>query len=130
MHFQTILHAAWNIRRCRQLEAAIQHECHTAGGLDPLLDDGLAAKVERIQRYARSAERTQIAATRELRALQAEMLFRHAIIPRIADEFPVTASFSGVQKHIKLAAPGNSQWYLNRYYDKLIAPLMKQSEST
>ena len=125
LHFTSILHAAWNIRRCHMLEATLQRECNSVGGLDPLLDDGLAAKIERIQLYARRAERTQIAATRELRTLQAEMLYRDAVIPKIAAEFPVTASFAGLQKELQRSAPGNTNWYMMRFHDQLASKSKK-----
>ena len=74
-HFTLILHAAWNLRRCLILEGEIQNEA-IAKGIDALLDDELAKKLDRIYRYKKMHESTHRQATAELRRLQTEQLWR------------------------------------------------------
>ena len=75
-HFSLILHAAWNIRRCLQLEAEIQYQASTEGVTDALLDDDLARKLDRIYRYKKMHESTHRRSSGDLRQLQTEQLFR------------------------------------------------------
>ncbi len=75
-HFSLILHAAWNIRRCLQLEAEIQYQASTEGLADALLDDDLARKLDRIYRYKKMHESTHRRSSSDLRQLQTEQLFR------------------------------------------------------
>ena len=74
-HFALILHAAWNLRRCLILEGELQNEA-IAKGVDALLDDELAKKLDRIYRYKKMHESTHRQATAELRRLQSEQLWR------------------------------------------------------
>jgi hypothetical protein len=63
--FNQLLHAAWNLRRCRRLEADL-----AVNGPDPLIDESAARSVDRLSLYAARAERAYYRAIRELRALQ------------------------------------------------------------
>jgi hypothetical protein len=63
--FNQILHAAWNLQRFRRLEAWLM-----AGDVDPILDDSAAKTLDRLYRYARTAERTYDRASKQLQALQ------------------------------------------------------------
>src|SRR5262245_26259937 len=47
LQFDTILHAAWSLRRCRTIEATLME-----GGLEALLDERIAKTLDRLQRYA------------------------------------------------------------------------------
>ena len=58
------LHAAWNLRRFRRLEADLM-----ANGLDPILDETAVKTLDRLQRYAARAERSYYKAMDELRKL-------------------------------------------------------------
>lgn len=59
------LHASWNLKRFRRLEAGLM-----TSGLDPILDESAAKTLDRLQRYAARAERSYYKAMDELRKLQ------------------------------------------------------------
>ncbi len=65
--FDNLLHAAWNMRRIRRLEAQLAES-----GSDPLSDPNLAAQCDRYARYFGRAEKSYYRALRELRTLQAD----------------------------------------------------------
>ncbi|MBK5294103.1 MAG: hypothetical protein JJE04_20800 [Acidobacteriia bacterium] len=65
--FDNLLHAAWNMRRIRRLEAQIAES-----GIDPLSDSGLASQCDRYARYFARAEKSYYRALRELRVLQSD----------------------------------------------------------
>jgi hypothetical protein len=69
--FNQLLHAAWNLRRIRRLEADL-----AAGGADPLTDESSARTLDRLSLYAARAERAYYRAIRELRTLQTERASR------------------------------------------------------
>ena len=72
--FEIILHAAWNIRRCIQLESeALEAAFHQ--GLDED-DEALNKKIDRIYRYKKMHESSKRRATAELRQLQTEQIWR------------------------------------------------------
>lgn len=85
--FQTIVHAAWNIRRCRLLEVHLQNEANSKGLIDPLLDDTLSRQLDRLLRYQRAAERRERDAIKDLRKLQTEWDYRRETVPHLADDF-------------------------------------------
>jgi hypothetical protein len=60
-----ILHAAWNLRRLRQLEEALFADCD-----DPFTDEQAAQKMSSYARHTARFERTYRNALRELRQLQ------------------------------------------------------------
>ena len=64
--FAQLVHAAWNLRRLRLLEAGLVTDAP-----DPLLDRSLERDLDRLARYHARAERSFYRALRELRALQA-----------------------------------------------------------
>ena len=63
--FNSIVHAAWNLRRVRILEAALFD-----GNIDPLEDEQNEPKLARLARYYKRFESTLFKCTRELRTLQ------------------------------------------------------------
>jgi hypothetical protein len=63
--FNGIVHAAWNLRRVRTLEAALFD-----GMTDPLEDEQNEPKLARLTRYYKRFETTLLRCTRELRTLQ------------------------------------------------------------
>ena len=63
--FNMIVHAAWNLRRIRTLEAEISQD-----DVDFLLDEQNEAKLDRLSRYYKRFESTLLRCTRELRTLQ------------------------------------------------------------
>lgn len=76
--FDRVLHAAWNLRRCDELEYKVQQEAHAKNLDDALADDELARKLDRIYRYKKMHESSQRRATSDLRQLQTEALWRRA----------------------------------------------------
>jgi uncharacterized protein YqfB (UPF0267 family) len=74
--FDTILHASWNIQRCTVLEAGLQVEAANAGIADPMLDDQMAKKLDRLYRYRRLHESTRRQAMADFRKLKTEELWR------------------------------------------------------
>src|SRR5450432_3497915 len=75
--FDLILHAAWNLRRCFELESKIQSEAISKGLTDALLDDDLSGKLDRIYRYKKMHESSHRRAIADLRKLQTEQLWRN-----------------------------------------------------
>ncbi len=76
--FNAIVHAAWNLRRVRALEAELFD-----GSVDPLLDEQIEAKLDRLSRYHRRFESTLHRSVRELRKLQTERATREVVLATI-----------------------------------------------
>ena len=66
-----IVHAAWNLRRVRILEAALFD-----GAIDPLTDEQNEPKLAHLTRYYKRFESTLLKCTRELRTLQSNRAAR------------------------------------------------------
>ncbi|HET8549155.1 MAG TPA: hypothetical protein VFL57_14165 [Bryobacteraceae bacterium] len=84
--FSQIVHAAWNLRRVRVLEAALFD-----GSTDPLADEACDAKLDRLARYAKRFESTLLRATRELRTLQTNRAQRASVLPAVRETIPPRA---------------------------------------
>ena len=69
--FDTILHAQWNTRRCRLLEAGLMID-----GIDPLLLEQNEAKLRQVDRHARRHASNFHRALKELRIVQSERAYR------------------------------------------------------
>ncbi len=65
LHFEAILHAQWNLRRCRMNEANLP-----ASGPDPFLDSETRAALKTLTTY--TSQRTWQRVQKELKALQNE----------------------------------------------------------
>jgi hypothetical protein len=76
-HFELILHATWNIRRCLLLEAEIQNEAIAKGLPDAILDEELSRKLDRVYRYKKMHESSSRRSTNDLRQLQTEQTRRN-----------------------------------------------------
>ena len=76
--FDQLVHAAWNLRRVRRLEATLAPDSP-----DPLLEDSLDRTLARLARYHAQAQRTFFRALKELRALQTNraLLHQHQELP-------------------------------------------------
>lgn len=76
--FDQLVHAAWNLRRVRRLEATLAPDSP-----DPLLEDSLDRTLARLARYHGQAQRTFFRALKELRALQTNraLLQQHQELP-------------------------------------------------
>jgi hypothetical protein len=75
--FDLVLHAAWNLRRCFELETEIQSEAINKGFTDAVLDDDLSLKLDRIYRYKKMHESSHRRSIADLRKLQTEQLWRN-----------------------------------------------------
>ena len=90
-HFDHVLQATWNLRRCRRLETSL-----AAGGVDPLVNESQAKVVDRIQRYQRQTERSYHRSLAELKALQNERAVREMLLAEIEPD-AAKSSGPGVQ---------------------------------
>jgi hypothetical protein len=71
IHFEAIVHAQWNLRRCRINEAVF-----LASGPDAFLDPNQRKALNTLSIYAARHERALHRATKELKALQFERALR------------------------------------------------------
>ena len=78
--FTRILEASWNLHRCRLAEAQLYVNSDKPE-VDPLVDDDIAVKLERIHKYARQNENSLTKCLRELSKLQTEIQYRHEVYP-------------------------------------------------
>ncbi len=69
--FTQLLHASWNLRRLRRLEAE-----QFVDGVDPLTDPAKQAEMDRLARYQARHERSYYRALKELRTLQTNCMIR------------------------------------------------------
>jgi hypothetical protein len=69
--FTQLVHASWNLRRSRRLEAE-----QFVGGVDPLTDPNREKQMDRLARYQARIERSYYRALKELRALQTNRMIR------------------------------------------------------
>ena len=76
-HFEALLHAQWNLRRCRMNEASL-----LASHPDPFLDPHTRAALQTVGIYTSRHERAGHRASKELKALQNERASR----TNLADE--------------------------------------------
>ena len=98
--FEELLHAAWNLRRFRRLEAEA-----TNGALDDLKNPDTAALLDRLGRYHARAQRSYSRALSELRGLQTTRGLRSASMgDELAATVPILADIERLTKQ--------SQWQL------------------
>ena len=91
--FNQLLHAAWNQRRLRRLEAELFHH-----NLDPLADPAQAPTLDRYARYQARFDRAFHRALRELKALQNGRAQRLATFPQAVALLPPLASIPELTK--------------------------------
>jgi hypothetical protein len=84
--FNQIVHAAWNLRRTRILEAELFD-----GTADPLANEDLDRKLDRLSRYAKRFENSFHRGIRELRTLQTNRSQRASIVPAVRETIPPRA---------------------------------------
>jgi hypothetical protein len=98
--FEELLHAAWNLRRVRALEADLN-----ASAPDALLaDDGPAAKLDRLARHHTRIERAFFRSLRELKALQTDAALSLTLPPRFMKIAPPFASRTQIAKRTQFLA--------------------------
>ncbi len=99
--FDELIHAAWNLRRFRRLEA----EAETASP-DPLADPDLDAFLDRLARYQARAQRSWYRALKELRTLQTNRILRaRTIDPDEEQSTPALASIGELIKQTQSQGP-------------------------
>jgi hypothetical protein len=92
--FEELVHAAWNLRRFRRLEAEA-----TAGTLEDFKKPETAALLERFARYQSRARRAYSRALAELRALQTDRALKEMRVKRpLADTLPVLTDIAKMTK--------------------------------
>jgi hypothetical protein len=91
--FDQLLHAAWNLRRIRRLEAEL---CD--GARDPLTDPALEARLNTLARYQARAERSFYRALKELRALATQRAANQIYAQATGEELPGLADAGEVTK--------------------------------
>ena len=71
IHFETIIHSQWNLRRCRMNEASL-----VSSVPEPFLDPTVSAGLKTLGIYVSGHERSANRALKELKALQTERAVR------------------------------------------------------
>ena len=91
--FEQLLHAAWNLRRVRRLEAQLYD-----GVTDPLADHALEAKVNTLARHQARHERAFHRALRELKALKTQRVVAAVITEASGRSVPLLADAGQIAK--------------------------------
>ena len=91
--FTQLLHAAWNLRRVRRLEADL-----AADGIDPLADASLDGQLDRLARYQVRFARSFYRAMKELRTLQTNSVIRPSLPDAMEAELPGLASVQEIHR--------------------------------
>jgi hypothetical protein len=120
--FQEIIHASWNLRRVRRLEAS-----YAFHGEDPLRSIGLGPFLDRLARYRTGFERAFYRALKELRATQTNRMLREQILNQNeAEAIPALASVEALQKQ-RRAKRTQSKRESETLADHLVAGLETQT---
>jgi len=98
--FGQLVHAAWNIRRVRRLEADLARGPH-----DRLADNSCDQAFNRFARYHARFERSYFRCLRELRTLQTNRALRDQLTPQPAVSLPALASISAMTKRTRFPLP-------------------------
>jgi hypothetical protein len=98
--FEELVHAAWNLRRVRTMEAELN-----ASAPDALLaDDGPAPKLDRLARHHTRIERTFFRSLRELKALQTDAALSLTLPSYFMTIAPPLASRTQIAKRTQFLA--------------------------
>jgi hypothetical protein len=110
--FEELLHAAWNLRRVRALEAELN-----ASAPDALLtDDGPAAKLDRLARHHTRIERAFFRSLRELKALQTDAALSLTLPPPFMKIAPPLASRAQIAKRTQFLATNDRVLEADEYF--------------
>jgi hypothetical protein len=90
--FNQLLHAAWNLRRARIMEADLGRSG------DPLTDDELARKLDRLARHQARLDRTFHRCLREIKLLQTNAVFKKTYEETAGEPLPSMADAKEVAK--------------------------------
>jgi len=91
--FNLLLHAAWNLRRLRRLEAELSPE-----GADPLTDPNLERQLDRLARYQARAENLYFRTLKQLRELQTDRVSRRNYDEVMQTQLPSLVSMKELTK--------------------------------
>ena len=121
--FDALLHANWNIRRCRVLEAEMMVDA------DPLLLEQNEAKLRQLDRHARRHDASFHRALRQLKALQTERAFRNLAVAQTAEPPPRLADTKAA-RHAFLRENTNKTRTLAAHLDRSLEPRATPSLKT
>src|SRR5205807_1584045 len=125
--FNMIVHAQWQLRRCRTLEAQLM-----ATGVDSLLDEATAKVLDRLQRYATANQRSYFKALNELSAIQNNRIIRIATASPGDDQLPELVSIAQVAKQTQdiHAHAERAKWAAMEAYINAPLPRRLRNEAT
>jgi hypothetical protein len=96
--FEELLHAAWNLRRFRRIEA----ELSTGSATDFAPDGVNTAALDRLTRYQARAQRSYYRAVAELRTLQTNRALRGVkLVPEADAEIPAITDINDLTKQTR-----------------------------
>jgi len=98
--FGQLVHAAWNLRRVRRLEADLSRGPH-----DRLADDSCEKAFNRFARHHARFERSYFRCLRELRVLQTNRALRAQLQPQPAAALPSLTSIRELTKRTRFPLP-------------------------
>ena len=104
--FDNLLHASWNMRRIRRLEAQLAES-----GSDPLTNPILAPQCDRYARYFARAEKSYYRALRELRTLQSDRYVLETTNHLNAEYISLVVPVNKIAKRSQLATNATSDYY-------------------
>jgi|CZKS01.1.fsa_nt_gi hypothetical protein len=103
--FEELLHAAWNLRRVRAMEAELNASAPDALLADaPPTNEGPAAKLDRLARHHTRIERTFFRSLRELKALQTDAALSLTLPSYFMTIAPPLASRTQIAKRTQFLA--------------------------
>jgi hypothetical protein len=103
--FEELLHAAWNLRRVRAMEAELNASAPDALLADaPPTNDGPAAKLDRLARHHTRLERAFFRSLRELKALQTDAALSLTLPSYFMTIAPPLASRTQIAKRTQFLA--------------------------
>jgi hypothetical protein len=98
--FEELVDSAWNLRRVRAMEAALNHSVPDA----LLTDDNHSAKLDRLARHHTRLERIFFRSLRELKALQTDAALSLTLPPYFMQIAPPLASRAQIAKRTQFFA--------------------------
>jgi len=118
--FDELLHAAWNLRRFRRIEAEA-----SIGTLDDFTDPQTAAVLDRLSRYQARAQRAYTRALNELRTLQTNRTLRQA---RLDEETAAqTPALTDICKLTKQTQSASAHDPVSEYFDNAMRRIDAES---
>jgi hypothetical protein len=93
--FNQLLHAAWKQQSIARMEEEL-----LLGGLEAIQEKQTAQTLDRLHRYAATADRAYYRALKELRALQTARGLREMIPTETAEAIPTLASIPALTKQV------------------------------